>query len=139
MNHYSFDDISLGMSAEFDVKITQKQMEIFAELSGDFNPMHIDSEYAKNRGYTDVVAYGMLVSSFYSKLVGMYLPGEKCMLNKCAVNYRKPVYVGDVLVISGEVTDKRISTRRMKIKGKCCNQKGEAVNTAEITVSFTGD
>lgn len=139
MNHYSFDEIEIGTSATFETEITENQMAIFAQISGDLNPMHIDSKYAKEHGYADKVVYGMLASSFYSTLVGMYLPGEKCLLNKCDVDYRKPVYVGDELTVFGEVIDKRNATRRIKIKGKMVNQEGVTVNTAEITVSFTGD
>lgn len=137
MKHYSFEDIKLGLSEYFTSAVTEKQMKMFAELSGDFNPMHIDSAYAKDRGYKDRVAYGMMVSSLYSTLVGMYLPGEKCLLNRCDVNYRKPVYIGDRLTVSGEIIDKRLGTRRIRIKGKMINQEGDIVNTAEITVSFT--
>lgn len=139
MNHYSFDEIEIGTNAAFETEITDNQMAMFAQISSDLNPMHIDSKYAKERGYADKVVYGMLASSFYSTLVGMYLPGEKCLLNKCDVDYRKPVYVGDKLTVFGEVTDKRNATRRIKVKGKMVNQEGVTVNTAEITVSFTSD
>lgn len=139
MNHYSFDEIEIGTNAAFETEITDNQMAMFAQISGDLNPMHIDSKYAKERGYADKVVYGMLASSFYSTLVGMYLPGEKCLLNKCDIDYRKPVYVGDKLTVFGEVIDKRNATRRIKIKGKMVNQERVTVNTAEITVSFTCD
>ena len=139
MNHYSFDEIEIGLEASFEAEITEDQMKMFADFSGDFNPMHVDSEYARKCGFSDKVVYGMLVSSFYSTLVGMYLPGEKCLLNKSEIDYRNPVYVGDRLKVFGEVVDKRMATHRIKIKGKMINQKGITVNTAEITVSFTGD
>ena len=137
MNHYSFDEIEIGINATFESEITADKMKLFAEISGDFNPMHTDDFYAKLHGYPSKVVYGMLSSSLYSALVGMYLPGERCLLNKCEVNYRKPVYVGDKLFVYGEVVDKRIATRRIKIKGKMNNQNGVIVNTADITVCFT--
>lgn len=137
MNYYKFEEIEIGMSETFFVNITEEHMELFKKLSGDLNPMHIDASYAKKRGYIDKVVYGMLSSSFYSTLVGMYLPGEKCFLNKCNIDYRKPVYVGDTLSVYGEVIDKRMATHRIKVKGKMINQEGIIVNTAEITVSFT--
>lgn len=139
MNHYNFEEIDIGMTMSFEVTITEKQMTLFGDLTGDFNPLHAEQEYAIAREYQSKVVYGMLVSSFYSTLVGMYLPGEKCLLNKCEVNYRNPVYVGDRLTIYGEVVDKRESTQRIKIKGKAINQEGEAVNSAEIVVGFTCD
>ncbi len=139
MNHYTFEEIEIGISSSFDSVITEEDMKLFADLSGDLNPMHVDADYAKSKGYKDKVVYGMLASSLYSTLVGMYLPGERCLINNCEVDYRKPVYVGDSLTVMGEVTDKRNSTRRIKVKGKTINQNGVIVNTSEITISFTGD
>jgi 3-hydroxybutyryl-CoA dehydratase len=139
MNHYTFEEMDIGLSVSFDVEITDEKMRLFAELSGDFNPMHVDASYAKSKGYKDKLVYGMLASSLYSALVGMYLPGERCLLNKCDVDYRNPVYVGDKLKVYGEVIDKRNGTGRCKIKGKIMNQDGVTVNTAVITVSFTGE
>lgn len=137
MKHYSFDDIEIGKIAKFDVEITQEKMKMFAEISGDFNPMHVDCQYALDKGYKDVLVYGMLSSLYYSTLVGMYLPGEKCLLNKCAVDYKSPVYIGDKLTINGRVVDRRAGTRRIKICGQMTNQEGVIVNTADIMVSFT--
>jgi 3-hydroxybutyryl-CoA dehydratase len=139
MNHYSFNEIEIGLSASFNVIITDEKMSMFADISGDLNPMHVDSNYAKFRGYNDKIVYGMLASSMYSALVGMYLPGEKCLLNKIDINYRKPVYVGDKLTVYGKVAEKREATRRIKIKAETINQEGVTVNTAEIVVGFTGD
>lgn len=139
MNHYTFEEISIGTTEVFKAKIDEKKMELFAELSGDLNPMHIDKEYAVSKGFAGRIVYGMCTSSLYSTLVGMYLPGEKCLLNKCDVEWKKPVYIGDELTVSGEVIDKRDATRRIKIKGKMVNQDGMIVNKAEIQVSFTKD
>ena len=88
-------------------------------------------------GYRDRLVYGMLASLYYSTLVGMYLPGERCILNSCNVIYRNPVYVGDCLLIHGEVVDKREGTHRIKIKGEMRNQENIIVNSAEIMVGFT--
>ena len=137
MNHYALSDISIGHKETFEVTITAEKMDLFKNLSGDLNPMHVDRDYAISHGYQDRLVYGMLVSSFYSTLVGMYLPGEKCLLNKFEVNYKKPVYVGDVLSVLGEVVDIRMATQRLVIKGKMINQDGVVFNVSEIVVSFT--
>lgn len=139
MNHYTFEEISIGTTESFQTIIDERKMQLFTELSGDLNPMHVDKKYAVSKGYADRIVYGMCASSLYSTLVGVYLPGEKCLLNKCEVEYRKPVYIGDELTVSGEVIDKRDATRRIRIKGKMINQNGITVNTAEIQVSFTRD
>ena len=95
MEHYSFEDIDIGIVESFEVDITEDKMKVFSQLSGDFNPMHVDYKYAIEHGYKGILVYGMLSSLFYSTLVGMYLPGKKCLLNKCAVDYKQPVYIGD--------------------------------------------
>ncbi len=137
VKHYTFDEITIGTKEEFDVEITADNMILFGQMSGDFNPMHVDSDYAIRGGYQDKLVYGMLASSYYSTLVGMYLPGEKCLLNRVDVTYRNPVYIGNRLCVRGEVVDKREGTRRIKIKGEMINQDGIKVNSAEITVGFT--
>ena len=104
MNHYEFEDIDIGMAEKFEEVITEEKMDLFRQLSGDDNPMHVDTGYAQKHGYHDRIVYGMLASSFYSTLVGMYLPGEKCLLNKCDIDYKRPVYENDCLMIIGEVT-----------------------------------
>lgn len=139
MNRYTFEEIQIGTKESFQVKIDDKKMQLFTELSGDLNPMHVDKDYAVSKGYLDRIVYGMCASSAYSTLVGMYIPGEKCLLNKCDVEYKKPVYIGDVLTVAGEVVDKREATKRIKVKGKMTNQNGVIVNTSEIMVSFTRD
>lgn len=139
MNHYSFEEIKIGMQEQFQVQITEEKMKMFALISGDYNPMHIDEQYAKKHGFRNRIVYGMLTSSLYSALVGMYLPGEKCLLNKYSVDFKNPVYIGDKISVTGEVIDKREGTHRVKIKGEMINQEGIIVNIAEITVSFTSE
>ena len=137
MNKYIFSEIYIGLSESFQHTITENDMELFELISGDYNPMHLDEAFAQKRGYTGRIVYGMLVSSFYSTLVGMYLPGENCLLNACNISYKKPVYVGDELTVIGTVIDKREGTRRIKISAEIHNQDNIVVNTAEIMVSFT--
>lgn len=137
MKRYRFSEMHIGLSESFRRIVTEKDMELFGELSGDYNPMHVDEIFAKNRGYDGKIVYGMLASSFYSALIGMYLPGENCLLNACNITYRKPIYIGDELTVSGTVIDKREGTRRIKISAEMRNQDNIVVNTAEIMVSFT--
>ena len=70
MNHFSYDDIVVGQTAEFSREITAEMMERFRDLSGDENPLHKDEDYAKGKGFPGRVVYGMLTSSLYSCLGG---------------------------------------------------------------------
>lgn len=137
MNRYGLNDIYIGQKETFVVEISDEKQSLFEKLSGDVNPLHMNDDFAVKRGFQGRVLYGMAAASFYSTLVGVYLPGEQCLLNECNVTFRKPVYVGDVLTIEGKVIDIREGTQRIRIQGTAINQNGEVVNSAVISVSMT--
>lgn len=135
MNHFLFDEIvEKKTAAEFQIIVTEEMMQCFFKISGDNNPMHMDIDYAKSRGYSDRLVYGMLTASFYSKLVGVYLPGEYCLLQEIKSSFYNPVYVGDSLTISGIVVEKNEAVRRLVVKAKIINQDGKRISKAEIKV-----
>ena len=134
MNRYTFDELSIGLSADFEVKVTEEMTESFMLLSGDENPMHTDAEYAKNRGYEGKLVYGMLTASFYSRLVGMYLPGEYCIFHQIDTSFNAPVYAGDTLSVHGEIVELHEGFRRAKIKAYIKNGAGKKVSRAMLTV-----
>ncbi len=116
MNHYGIEDIAVGMEAGFHRTITEDMMTKFKELSGDENSMHMNSDYAKNKGFNDRVVYGMLTSSFFSTIVGMYLPGENGLLQSIECDYLKPVYIGDNLYIKATIESIHKSVGQISIK-----------------------
>ena len=132
MNEYAFSDIQVGMEAGFCVTVTQEMMDAFRTLSGDENPMHTDASFARENGFGGVVVYGLLVSSFYSRLAGMYLPGKYCLLQEVSTQFAKPVFVGDSLSVRGTVVEKSESVRQVVIKAEIRNQDGSKVNRAKI-------
>lgn len=138
LKEYRMEELEEGKTcAKFDVTVTEEMMDIFQTLSGDENPMHTDAKYAKGKGMQDRVVYGMLTSFFYSRLVGMYLPGKFCTLHEIKVNFNKPVYPGDLLCVSGMVTKKRELFRRIEVAAKIVNQIGEKVSSAKIIVGVS--
>lgn len=138
MNHYRFEDIKIGLREEFDVTVTSEMMEIFLKVSGDNNPLHTDTRYAANKGFKDLVVYGMLTASFYSTLVGVYLPGEFCLLQGINISFHKPVFVGEKLTISGEVSSIHEAFRQAEIKAYIVNQDGKKISKALIKVGLNG-
>ncbi len=104
MNSFKFSDLKQGLSLEFNIVITESMMNDFLKLSGDHNPLHIDEAYAKLNGFHSRVVYGMLTSSFYSQLVGVYLPGKYAFLQSISIDFIKPLYIGDKITIFGEVS-----------------------------------
>ena len=143
MNEYRFEDIVSQKEdkegctkASFDTTITPDMMEKFYEICGDYNPLHMDKEFAKERGFSDRVVYGMLTSSFYSTLAGVHIPGKYCILHSVESSFHAPVFVGDTLTVSGLVKEKHESTKTIEIAAKIVNQNGKKVGKAKILAGF---
>lgn len=136
MNNYTFDELYIGLKEEFEVTVTEEKMKQFENISGDINPLHINKEYANSKNMPDRVVYGMLTSSFYSTLVGVYLPGEKCLLQGIDINFKLPVFIGEKLKVVGEVKYLNEAYKVMEIKAFIKNEKGKKVSTALIKVGI---
>lgn len=137
MNHYTFDEINIGMQESFNVTITEEMQKAFLDMSGDNNPMHLTDEYANQFGYEHKLVYGMLTASMYSRLVGVHLPGEYCLFQQCDTTFNAPVYVGDELTVVGEVVEKHDVFKRIKIKAYVKNQNGKKVSRATLLVGVS--
>ncbi len=119
----NFDEIYIGQKTSFQVQITNKMMEKFAELSGDYNPLHMDEIYAQNSKFHQRVCHGMLLGSFLSQLVGMHIPGKKCLYLSQNLNFHNPCYISDTISIEGVVKGKSDSTKILEIETTIQNQK----------------
>lgn len=114
-NNLLLGDIKIGDSTSFLRSFTEEDILLFSKLSGDENPLHMDETYAKNTSFGQRVVHGMLVASLCSRLVGMNLPGKRCLYLGQTLNFRNPVFLDDVLSVSGTVTFKSESTSIIKI------------------------
>lgn len=132
MNSYTMADLSVGMQEQFTVTVTQQMMDQFYAITGDCSPIHIDADYAAGRGYSGRVVYGMLGAGFFSTLAGVYLPGEHCLLHQVDSKFVKPIFVGDVLTISGKVEEINETFGEITIKAQITNQDGKKVTRAVI-------
>lgn len=127
MNEYRIANISVGMVESFSRAITDEMMSQFLAITGDVNPLHIDESFAKSKGFPDCVTYGMLTASLISTLGGCYIPGKYCLINGVEIKFAKPVFVGDVLTVTGEVSRVDIDLKYLEIKVTIQNQKNEKV------------
>ena len=134
MKAYVFDDLYVGMSAEFYRDVNNELIHSFSKISGDSNPLHIDSDYARKSGHIDQVAHGMLCSSFFSELVGVHLPGENCLLTDISVEFVKPVFAGDRVRISGAVAQLSPAFKSAKIDATIINKDSVVCVRAKIGV-----
>ena len=116
----AFEDLSPGISAEICWTAGVEDIEAFAGLSGDRNPLHMDEVYAREQGFADRVTHGFLLGAKVSALIGMFLPGRRCLLVEESLNFPNPVYPGDEVTLSGEVVDMRadLALVSLKIRGE---------------------
>ena len=132
MNDYRWDDLTLGMSAQFETQVTPDLMTAFANLSGDINPLHMDEEFAQKAGFPGRVVFGMLTASFYSRLIGVYLPGKRALLDGIDLEFKSPAYIGDRLTVSGEIAFLNDTYHRCEIKARIRNAAGQLISKATI-------
>lgn len=133
MNEYQLEDIEIGMTEEFKVKVTEKMQDDFRKNTGDINPMHSDVNFAKEKGFENILVFGMLTASFFSTLVGVYLPGKNCLFQECKdIRFHNPVFIGDDLTIKGEVIEIDERFKRITIKGIIRNQDNKKVCSGKL-------
>jgi len=136
---YTWAELSVGLKHSFTASFTQQMVDDFAALSGDANPLHVDREYALANGFPGPVIFGMMSSSLYSKLVGVYLPGKLALLQGMDINFHSPCYVGEVLQVEGEIIFMSEATRRFEVKASIRKEDRKLVSKATIRVGMHGE
>lgn len=123
-NTISFEEIYEGYEQSFKHLVTVDEVDSFAQLTGDYNPVHIDPEFAKLTNFGKRVVHGMLTSSFISTIIGMRIPGPGSLWLSQTINFVNPTYIGDVIEIKATVTKISISTRTITLAIVILNQNG---------------
>lgn len=136
MNNYIFSEIDIGLEHSFEKTVTSTMMDKFLDISGDNNPLHVDSKYAKEKGFEDRVVYGLLSSAFYSTLIGVHLPGKYCILQGLDIQFSKPVFINDKLKIVGKISYINEVYKQIEIKAFIANQHNKKVSKATIKVGL---
>ena len=122
LSEYTFDEIEIGLTKQFQITITESMIDDFAKISGDYNPLHMDEKFAQSRDFINRVCHGMLLGSLFSRLVGMYIPGKHALYFSQSLDFRQPCFISDKITISSRVIDKSTSTKILKIESKITNQ-----------------
>ena len=133
-NDFALEDLQVGQQEQFTVSITADKQALFTILSGDVNPIHLDTEYAQAKGFDECVVYGMCTASFYSTLVGVYLPGKRCLFLEACIQWPRPVYIGDTLKITGVIKSIDTRFRIAELGSKITNQHGKIVSKAKLKI-----
>ncbi|MBI3935241.1 MAG: MaoC family dehydratase [Acidobacteria bacterium] len=129
-----FDEITVGQVAVLHKHVSQQDMDAFARLSGDQNPLHVDPEFSADTAFRRPIVYGMLVASYVFHLIGVELPGPGALCTQQSFRWPAPVYVGDDLEIRLTIVHKSQGTRTVKVAMSVVNQHGVVVMEGEGVV-----
>lgn len=131
----SFEKFNVGDKAEVFHCITENDIQDFANLTGDTNPLHIDSDFAKKTSFKKRVVHGMLSASFISTLIGTKIPGEGALWYSQSITFLQPVWIGDEIRVIGTIIQKSESQRSFKIQIEIFNQHNQLVIKGESQVN----
>ena len=126
--------LSVGDTAEMTRTIAESDIEAFAGVTGDRNPVHLDDEFAKKTRFGRRIAHGMLTASLISSVLANHLPGEGSVYLGQTLQFVAPVFPGDEVTARVTVTEVRENRPIVKLETVCVNQRGETVIRGEATV-----
>jgi 3-oxoacyl-[acyl-carrier protein] reductase len=129
-----FEDIRAGDTATVVRTITEEDVRRFAELTGDYNPLHLDHAFAEASPYKDIVVHGMLGASLLSTLIGTELPGEGAVWVSQSFDFLHPVRLDDTLSVTGTVTATHATERLLEMEARIVNQRDVVVLRGKGTV-----
>jgi len=125
----AFSDFKVGQTATLEWQVDSREIDTFAALSGDHNPLHVDAGFATTKGFKDRVAHGLLLASKLSAFAGMVLPGQNCLLLEFNLAWPNPVFAGDHIVIEGEITESSESIEVLKVSFRARKSEGAKQKT----------
>ena len=131
----SIDQIKVGDTAEFAKTVTETDIYLYAGITGDFNPAHVNEAYAKNTFFKTRIAHGMLTAGFISAILASQLPGPGTIYLKQGLSFLAPVHIGDTITGRVEVIELITEKNRIRLKTSCTNQDGVVVLDGEALVS----
>ena len=136
INNYTIEQIEVGMTDTVTHLVTVEDVKLFSKLTGDNHPLHTSSKYAKENGFENIIAHGLLISSYASTLVGMKMPGENAIVLSQNFTYKKPVYPGDKLNIKGLVVSKDVRFSLIELKVQIFNQNELKVAIGQFKIKL---
>lgn len=133
MSNYTIDDLTVGMSATMAKTVTEADIVMFAGVTGDFNPAHIDAEYAAASMFKERIAHGMLSAGFISATLAMKLPGPGSIYLGQDLKFKAPVLIGDTVTTTVTITSIN-EKRKIVILETICSVAGKPVIVGEATM-----
>ena len=134
LENHPYDEIAVGDTAAFCKRLTKEDVALFAIMSGDVNPAHLDAKYAESTPFHEVIAHGMWGGALISRLLGTQLPGPGTLYLAQTLEFHRPVRIGDEIKFSVTVLEKQPRGHRVVLDCVACNLDGERVITGRATV-----
>jgi 3-hydroxybutyryl-CoA dehydratase len=131
----TIDEISLNETAEFTKTISESDVYLYAGLTGDLNPAHINEEYAKETFFKTRIAHGMLAGGLISAVLGTRLPGPGSVYVRQELNFVAPIRIGDTVTARVEVIEIMTEKKQLRLKTTCSRQDGTVVVDGEAIIS----
>ncbi len=136
LENFTYDELTIGQTATYSKTVEERDIRLFAAVSGDVNPVHLDAEYAATTPFGERIAHGMLTGAVISAALAMELPGPGAVYRSQSLRFRAPVKIGDTVTVELEVTDKQDRRKTASIDCKVYNQDRKLVasGSAEVIV-----
>lgn len=116
---YHFEDLRVGMTASFSRTVTEADIVLFAGVSGDTNPIHLDQEYAAKTRFNGRIAHGLLSAGLISAALGTRLPGPGAVYMSQSLRFRAPVHIGETVTATVEITELFADKKRAAFRTVC--------------------
>lgn len=130
---FGITELEVGQTAEIVRIADDEAVRKFAEVSGDFNPLHMDEEYARKSPFRGRIVHGALVASYISCVLGYHLPGPGAVFAGMTMRFERPVRIGDTVIARARVTEIDVKARRVKL-ACVCEVDGETCMEADAEV-----
>ena len=128
-------ELKVGEQASFSKTISESDVYLYAGITGDFNPAHVNEAYAQTTAFKTRIAHGMLTAGFISTLLGTRLPGPGSIYLSQNLKFLAPVTIGDTITATVEVIEILTERKRVRLKTTCANQQGTIVLDGEALIS----
>ena len=130
----TIDQLTIGDSAEFTKTISESDIYLFAGITGDLNPAHINEEYAKNTFFKGRIAHGILIGGFISTVIGTTLPGPGSIYREQQLKFLAPVRIGDTITARVEVREINTEKNKIIMQTSCFNQEAAMVIDGQAVI-----
>jgi 3-hydroxybutyryl-CoA dehydratase len=131
----TIDELDLGQTAEIAKTVSEADIYLYAGITGDFNPAHLNEQYAQKTFFKTRIAHGMLVAGFISTVIGNKLPGTGSIYVKQELRFLAPVRIGDTITAKVEVIEVIAEKNRVRLRTTCVNQEDTLVLDGEAVIS----